>query len=73
MEKVDTLHAFGQLKILADFRRLEILRLLMADPAALTHLGQTLQKASGWVRQHIKTWVGMPPGRTYKSSRWMKI
>ncbi|RPH61894.1 MAG: hypothetical protein EHM81_03315 [Chloroflexi bacterium] len=73
MEKVDTLHAFGQLKILADFHRLEILRLLMAEPATLTQPGQSLQKKPGWVRHHIKTWVGMPPGRTYKSSRWMQI
>jgi putative molybdopterin biosynthesis protein len=54
MDKVDTLHAFQQLKILADARRLDILRRLMAEPATLTQLGQTLNESPAWVRHHIK-------------------
>jgi putative molybdopterin biosynthesis protein len=55
MDKVETLHAFEQLKILADARRLDILRRLMAEPATLTQLGQTLNESPAWVRHHLKT------------------
>jgi putative molybdopterin biosynthesis protein len=54
MDKVETLHAFEQLKILADARRLDILRRLMAEPATLTQLGQTLDESPAWVRHHLK-------------------
>jgi molybdate-binding protein len=54
MDKVETLHAFQQLKILADSRRLDILRRLMAEPATLTQLGQTLNESPAWVRHHVK-------------------
>lgn len=54
MDKVDTLHAFEQLKILADAHRLGILRRLMAEPATLTQLGQTLKESPAWVRHHLK-------------------
>ena len=54
MDKVDTLHAFQQLKILADARRLDILRRLMAQAATLTQLGQTLNESPAWVRHHVK-------------------
>ncbi len=54
MDKIETLHAFQQLKILADARRLGVLRRLMAEPATLTQLGQMLKKSPGWVRHHLK-------------------
>lgn len=55
MDKVETLHAFEQLKILADAHRMTILRLLMAEPATLTQLGATLGQSPAWVRHHLKT------------------
>jgi putative molybdopterin biosynthesis protein len=54
MEKIETLHAFEQLKILSDTHRLTILRLLMAEPATLTQLGATLGESPAWVRHHVK-------------------
>jgi len=54
MDKIETLHAFEQLKILSDARRLDILRRLMAEPATLTQLGATLKESPAWVRHHIK-------------------
>jgi len=53
MQKVETLRAFDQIKILADPRRMEILRLLMDSPATLTHLARTLKQSPAWVRHHI--------------------
>ena len=55
MEQAETLPILEQLKLLADSRRLEILRWLMEKPATLTQLGLTLQKSPGWVRHHINT------------------
>jgi len=55
MEKIETVHAFEQLKILSDARRLTILRRLMAAPATLTQLGATLGESPAWVRHHLKT------------------
>jgi molybdate-binding protein len=54
MDKIEALHAFEQLKQLSDSRRLTILRLLMAEPATLTQLGQKLGQSPAWVRHHIK-------------------
>jgi putative molybdopterin biosynthesis protein len=54
MGTVETLRAFEQIKLLSDPRRLAILRLLMAGPATLTHLGQALGEHPAWVRHHIK-------------------
>lgn len=54
MEKVETLHAFEQLKVLADAHRLTILRRLMAAPATLSQLGLTLDESPAWVRHHLK-------------------
>ncbi len=48
------LSAFQQIKLLADPRRLEILRRLMATPATLSQLGQTLGQSPAWVRHHIQ-------------------
>jgi putative molybdopterin biosynthesis protein len=53
MNKVETLHAFEQIKLLSDARRLQILRLLMASPASLTQLAKTLGESPAWVRHHI--------------------
>lgn len=55
MDKVETLHAFEQIKLLADSRRLQILRLLMASSASLTQLARTLGQSPAWVRHHILT------------------
>jgi putative molybdopterin biosynthesis protein len=54
MDKIETLHTFEQIKILADARRLAILRLLMAQPATLSHLGMVMGKSPAWVQHHIK-------------------
>ena len=53
MKKVAKLQTFEQIRILADSRRLDILRLLMAAPATLTHLAQTMKQSPAWVRHHI--------------------
>jgi len=41
------------IKLLADPRRMEILRLLMASPATLTHLARTMKRSPAWIRHHI--------------------
>jgi len=46
--------SFDELKILADPRRLSILRLLMAAPATLTQLGRALGEHPAWIRHHLK-------------------
>lgn len=53
MNKVEPLHAFEQIKLLSDSRRLKILRLLMASPASLTQLAKVLNQSPAWVRHHI--------------------
>lgn len=53
MKKVQSLHSFEMIKLLADPRRMDILRLLMASPATLTHLGRTLKQSPAWIRHHI--------------------
>jgi putative molybdopterin biosynthesis protein len=53
MKKVEPIHAFEQIKLLSDSRRLQILRLLMASPASLTQLAKTLHQSPAWVRHHI--------------------
>jgi putative molybdopterin biosynthesis protein len=53
MNKVQAISAFDQIKLLADSRRMEILRLLMAAPATLTQLARTLGQSPAWVRHHI--------------------
>ncbi len=55
MKKVDPLHSFDKIKLLADSRRMDILRLLMASPATLTHLARTLKRSPAWIRHHILT------------------
>ena len=53
MRKVEPLHSFEMIKLLADPRRMEILRLLMASPATLTNLARTLKQSPAWIRHHI--------------------
>jgi putative molybdopterin biosynthesis protein len=53
VKKVEPLHAFDQIKLLADARRMEILRLLMASSATLTQLARILGQSPAWVRHHI--------------------
>jgi putative molybdopterin biosynthesis protein len=54
MDYLRRIHNFEHLKILADSRRLTILRLLMAGPATLSQLGQTLDEHPARVRHHLK-------------------
>src|SRR5512139_1129195 len=53
MKKIDSLRSLDSIKILADPRRLEILRLLMASPATLTQLARDLEQSPAWIRHHI--------------------
>jgi molybdate-binding protein len=53
MKKVETIHSFGDVKLLADSRRMNILRLLMGSPATLTQLAQILKRSPAWIRHHI--------------------
>lgn len=53
MQKVQPLHDFEQIKQLADPRRLQILRLLMAEAATLSQLASALRQSPAWVRHHI--------------------
>ena len=53
MRKVEPINSFESIKLLADSRRMEILRLLMASPATLTHLGRTMKQSPAWIRHHI--------------------
>ena len=53
MQKVEAINSLDKLKLLADSRRIDILRLLMAAPATLTHLARTLKRSPAWIRHHI--------------------
>ena len=53
MNKVSSVQSLEQIKILADPRRMEILRLLMAEPATLTNLAHAMKQSPAWVRHHI--------------------
>ena len=53
MKKVESINSFESIKFLADSRRLDILRLLMASPATLTHLARTMKQSPAWIRHHI--------------------
>ncbi|MFO7585510.1 MAG: substrate-binding domain-containing protein [Anaerolineales bacterium] len=54
MKTITPLTSFEQLKLLADSRRMEIVRLLMAESATLSQLGRALGKHPAWVQHHIK-------------------
>jgi putative molybdopterin biosynthesis protein len=53
MKKVESINSFSRIKLLADSRRMEILRLLMASPATLTHLARMMKQSPAWIRHHI--------------------
>lgn len=53
MRKVESIRSFGNIKLLSDPRRMEILRLLMASPATLTNLARTMRQSPAWIRHHI--------------------
>ena len=53
MKKVASVSSFDKIKLLADSRRMDILRLLMASPATLTHLARTMKQSPSWIRHHI--------------------
>lgn len=55
MKKVEPVSSFDKIKLLADSRRMDILRLLMDSPATLTHLARTLKQSPAWIRHHILT------------------
>ncbi len=54
MRPIERLEAFEQIKILADPRRLDILRRLMAAPATLTQLAAVTKHSPAWVRHHVR-------------------
>jgi putative molybdopterin biosynthesis protein len=53
VKKVVPINSFERIKLLADPRRREILRLLMASPATLTHLARLMKQSPAWIRHHI--------------------
>ncbi len=53
MKTIGFVRSFDQVKLLADPRRLEILRILMAAPATLTQLAHSMRQSPAWVRHHI--------------------
>lgn len=53
MKTVSPINSFDKIKLLADSRRMDILRLLMAAPATLTLLARTMKQSPAWVRHHI--------------------
>ena len=58
MHKVEPVQTFDQIKLLADPRRMDILRLLMASPATLTQLARRLRQSPAWIRHHVKLLEG---------------
>jgi putative molybdopterin biosynthesis protein len=53
MRNIQTLQTLEQLKLLADPRRMRILRLLLVEPASLTRLARILKRSPAWVRHHL--------------------
>ena len=53
MKKIEPIRSFENIKLLADPRRMDILRLLMAAPATLTQLARTIKHSPAWIRHHI--------------------
>jgi len=51
---IQTLHAFDQIKLLADPRRLHLLQLLLDEPASLSGLGRQVGRHPAWVRHHLQ-------------------
>ncbi len=53
MKTIQPLSSFDKIKLLADARRMDILRLLMASPSTLTQLARAMKQSPAWVRHHI--------------------
>lgn len=69
MQFVESVRTFEQIKLLADARRMEIVRLLMASPATLTQLAEKLHQSPAWVRHHI---LALEKGRLVEISEVRK-
>jgi molybdate-binding protein/DNA-binding transcriptional ArsR family regulator len=54
MSSIERLRDFEQIKLLADPRRLKVLRQLMTAPASLTQVGKAIGEHPAWVRHHLK-------------------
>ncbi len=52
---VQPLTSFDKIKLLADSRRLQILRLLMGTSLTLTQLAEQIGQSPAWIRHHVKT------------------
>jgi len=53
VNQIEKIHSFEQIKSLADPRRMQILRLLMAGSATLSQLAESLGQSPAWVRHHM--------------------
>ena len=54
MHSIEPIRTFDQIKLLADPRRMAILRMLMAASATLTQLARALGQSPAWIRHHMK-------------------
>ncbi len=54
MQQFEIIKSFEQIKCLSDTRRRVIMQKLMASPATLTQLGESLGEHPAWVRHHVK-------------------
>ncbi len=54
MDKIELIDQVNHFKVLGDARRVEILRILMAEPATLSQLGERLEMHPAKVRYHLK-------------------
>ena len=55
MNTLQPVHSFGKIKVLADPRRLAVLRLLMEAPATLSQLAACMHHSPAWIRHHVKS------------------
>lgn len=53
MKTIQPISSFEKIRLLADARRMDILRLLMASPSTLTQLAQTMKQSPAWIRHHL--------------------
>lgn len=54
VKETSPITSLEQTKLLADPRRMRLLRYLMASPATLTQLAQKVDQSPAWVRHHIQ-------------------
>lgn len=54
MKSVSHFHSLDKLKVVADERRVAILRLLMAKPATISQLGRIMKKHPAWIKHHLE-------------------